>query len=93
MPSLEDRISHFLARLPLSGNSAQRVIHTCQLLGGDDDVERTIRGEAFTDWLGTLQAARRLQRETNMTAEEWSGLRAILVERHVQAWGAASAAT
>lgn len=87
----EERIAQFLERVPRSGNSAQRVAETCKLFGGDDP-ERTARGEAFTDWLGTIQAAKRLRRETDMTEDEWLGLRAILVALHVKAWGSASAA-
>ena len=91
MPSPEERVAYFLERIPRSGNSAQSVVETCKLLGSDQP-ERTARGEAFTDWLVTMQAAKRLRRETDMTEEEWVGLRAILVARHVQAWDSASAA-
>jgi hypothetical protein len=92
MPSLDQRVAYFLERIPRSGNSAQCVAETCKLLGSDQP-DRTARGEAFTDWLVTMQAAKRLRRESDMTEKEWVSLRAILVVRHVQAWGEASAAT
>ena len=88
----EDRIRRLADRLPRSGNCAKAARSWLAHKGVGDPglVDRSIRAEAWAEWLVVSKAARLLRATENLSPEDWDALRSELERRSKEAWGAFS---